>query len=146
MSFALKSGAILVLGFVLIPVSLADRAPERRDSATHVVVGKVEALYFQEAARGANQGYVVEIVIAKVERGSGLKAGDTFYASCYRPNPKAPDLSKLSEQEQKAYLLTVDGGHKAPPRPGDRVRVFVKHDRGKYHGIFPDWVDVLKNE
>ena len=110
-----------------------------------MVVGVVEDVYSQEGGKGANRGHVVEIAIEKVERGEGLKAGDTFYASCYRPNPNAPDLSKLTVQQREAFLFTVDGGHKLVPKKGDRVRVFVRHHRGKYEGIFADWVDVLKD-
>src|SRR5271169_609657 len=34
----------------------ADRPPESRDKATHVVVGRIEGVYAQEGATGANQG------------------------------------------------------------------------------------------
>jgi hypothetical protein len=137
--------AVLAVPVVAL-VSLADRAPEDRADATHVVVGVVEDVYSQEGAKGANRGHVVAIAIEKVERGEGLKAGDTFYASCYRPNPNAPDLKKLTEKQQKEYLFTVDGGYNLVPKAGDRVRVFVRHHRGKYAGIFPDWVDVLQDK
>jgi hypothetical protein len=138
--------AALGAGLAWGAVAFADRASEDRDKATHVVVGRVEGVYGEEAAAGANRHYVVEIAVEKVERGDGLKVGDVFYASCYRPNPKAPDQSKMSERELKAYLFTVDGGHNAVPTRGDRVRVFVRHSRGKYNGVFPDWVDVLKDK
>src|SRR5579885_2496511 len=121
----------LAVGLAWAAVAFADRRPEDRKEATHVVVGRVEDVYAQEGAAGANRHYVVEIAIEKVERGDGLKAGEVFYGSCYRPNPKAPDLSKLSEREREAYLFTVNGGHNAVPARGDRVRVFVKPSRGK---------------
>jgi hypothetical protein len=136
----------VAVGLALPVASAADRRPEARGEATHVVVGRVEGVYAQQGARGANQRHVVEIAIEKVERGDGLKAGQTFYASCYRPNPKAPDLSKLSERQREAFLLTVDGGHNAVPREGERVRVFVIHSGGKYNGVFPDWFDALKEK
>jgi hypothetical protein len=135
--------SVVAAGLALPAAALADRAPEERAAATHVVLGRVAQVYFQEGARGANQDYVVEMAIEKVERGEGLKAADTIYVSCYRPNPRPPDLKKLSERERRAYLFTVDGGHNPPPKKGDRVRVFIKGERGKYHGIFPDWVEVL---
>jgi len=135
--------AALLGGLTCPVVALADRPSQDRAKATHVVLGRVENVYVQEGATGANQGCVVEIAVAKVERGDGLKAGSTLYASIYRPNPKAPDLKKMTAKEQKRYLLTVDGGHRPAPAPGTRVRVFLIHSGGKYVGIFPAWVDVL---
>jgi hypothetical protein len=136
--------AVLVVALASPLVSFADRPQESRDKATHVAIGRVEGVYAQEGATGANQRCVVEIAVEKVERGGGLKAGTALYASIYRPNPKAPDLKKMTEREQKRYLLTVDGGHDAAPRPGTRVRVFLIHSAGTYTGVFPRWVDVLK--
>jgi hypothetical protein len=89
---------------------------------------------------------VVEIAVEGVERGGGLKAGDVLYVSVYRPNPRAPDPKKMTEPERKRYLLTVDGGHNPAPRPGTRVRAFLRHAGGRYAGLFPDWVDVLKGK
>jgi hypothetical protein len=132
------------LAFPLL--AFADRPAEDRARATHVVIGRVVGLFTLEGAAGANQDCLVEIAVEKVERGADLKAGMTVYASVYRPNPRAPDLKKMSEREQKRYLLTVDGGHAPTPKAGSRVRVFLIHRGGKYTGIFPDWVDTLKGE
>jgi hypothetical protein len=138
---------VVVLAALAFPlVSFADRPMESRDRATHVAVGRVEAVYAQDGATGANQNCVVEIAVEKVERGSGLKAGTVLYACVYRPNPKAPDLKKMTEKEQKRYLFTVDGGHDPAPRPGSRVRVFLIHAAGRYTGVFPGWVDILKDK
>ena len=121
----------------------ADRPIESRDKATHVIVGRVTEVCAEEAPTGANRNYIVEIVVEKAERGDSLKLGDTFYASVYMANPKALEGKKLSDKEMKAFLLTVDGGYRAIPKKDDRVRVFVKHARGKYTGIYPNWMDVL---
>src|SRR5215217_6547672 len=60
---------------------LAERAPEERDQATHVVVGTVEGVYVREVKE--THHYLVEIAIEKVEKGGGVKAGERFYAHCY---------------------------------------------------------------
>jgi hypothetical protein len=138
--------AILAAGLAWPVIAFADRAPQSRDKATHVVVGRVEDVYTQEGARGANRRHVVEIAAEKVERGGGLKAGDTFYASVYMPNPNAPDTKKMTPSQRKEYLLSIDGGYDAVPKRGDRVRVFVIHSAGKYTGVFPSWMDVLKDK
>ena len=141
-----KIHRVVVLAALALPlVSVADRPQQSRDQATHVAVGRVEAVYAQEGATGANQRCVVEIAVEKVERGGGLNAGTALYASMSRPNPKAPDLKKMTEREQKKYLLTVDGGHDPAPRPGTRVRVFLIHSAGRYTGVFNRWVDILKD-
>jgi hypothetical protein len=135
---------ITVATLLAVPtLSPADRPLESRDKATHVIVGRVTEVCAEEKPSGANRNYIVEIVVEKAERGDGLKSGDTIYASVYMANPHALDGKKLSDKEMKAFLLTVDGGYKAIPKKGDRVRVFVKHGRGKYVGIYPDWMDTL---
>jgi hypothetical protein len=138
--------AALAAGLAWPVIAFADRAPQSRDRATHVVVGRVEDVYTQEGARGANRRHVVEIAVEKVERGGRLKAGDTFYASVYMPNPNAPDTKKMTPRQREEYLLSVDGGYDALPKSGDRVRVFVIHSAGKYTGVFPSWMDVLKGK
>jgi hypothetical protein len=138
---------VVVLAALALPlVAFADRPPQSRDKATHVVVARVEAVYAQEGATGANQQCVVEVTVEKVERGGGLKAGTALYACIYRPNPNAPDLKKMTERDQERYLLTVDGGHDPAPRPGSRVRVFLIHSAGRYTGVFHRWVDILKDQ
>ena len=144
MNRALIPWVIPVIGLALPVATFADRPPESRDKATHVVVGRIEGVYAQEGATGANQGCLVEIAIEKVERGDGLATGKLLYVSIYRNNPNAPGQKKMTERELKQYLLTVDGGHNPPPGKGTRVRVFLLHSGERYTGIFHDWVEVLK--
>ena len=64
---------------------LAERAPEDRRQATHVVVGKVEGVYVRKV--DGTLHYVVEIAIEKIEKGYGLKVGEMFYVRCYQWDP-----------------------------------------------------------
>jgi hypothetical protein len=134
----------LVAALALAGPSAADRPPESRDKATHVVVGRLGAVYAEVGVKTTNQDCLVEVAIEKVERGTGLKAGNTFYVAIYRPNPNGPDTKKMTKEELKRHLLTVDGGHDPAPARGTRVRVFVIHQGGKYTGIFHNWVETVK--
>ncbi|HEY1860731.1 MAG TPA: hypothetical protein VGG61_10275, partial [Gemmataceae bacterium] len=81
----------------------AERAPEDRSKATHVVVGNVEGVYLRE--EGDTRHYVVEIAVEKVEKGDKVKTGDTIYVRCYLWTPDFYKGKKLSEAEEKKLLF-----------------------------------------
>jgi hypothetical protein len=127
----------------------AERAPEERDKATHVIVGKVAGVYLREQK---DTRYLVEMVIETVERGEGFKPGGTFYAHCYLWVPDYYKGKKLTEEEQKQLALR-GGAYDGVPKEGERVRVYARHEAvyrngrpGKYNGIYPNWYDVLKGK
>jgi hypothetical protein len=132
----------------LTPGTFAERAPEARSQATHVVVGTVAGVYVREEKD--TRHYLVEIAIEKVEKGEGFKPGETFYVGCYRWVPDYYKGKKLTEAERK-QLAFRGSAYSGVPKEGERVRVYAKHDAvyangrpGKYSGIFPDWYEVLK--
>ncbi len=115
---------------LLSPSAWAERPIEPHESATHVVVGAVVAVYRRDSA--AYKHYVVEIQIEQVEHGRDLSVGHTMYAACYQRRPGK-------------YGLEADSaGHLSVPDAGQRVRVFLSADRGRYEGVHPDWVEVLE--
>src|SRR5262249_1343573 len=121
----------------------AERAPEQRSDATHVVVGTVEGVYVREK-KGTGY-YLVEIAVEKGETGAGFKPGEAFYVACYRWVPDYYKGKKLTEAERRE-LAFRGGAYSGVPREGQRVRVYAKHQAkyangrpGKYDGIFPDW-------
>jgi hypothetical protein len=121
----------------------AERAPEERSQATHVVVGKVEGVYVRE--EGDTRHYVVEIAVEKAEKGDNVKAGDTVYFRCYMWTPDFYKGKKLTAAEEKRL------GYRGPaydgvPKEGERVRMFAKFREGKYDGVYPSWYDVLKDK
>jgi hypothetical protein len=133
--------AVVLAAGTLATGSLAERAPEDRQQATHVVIGRVEGVYVRKDERTLH--YIVEIAIEKVEKGAGLKPGEAFYVGCYLWDPDWLKGKKLSEKEQRA--LALEGpAYDGVPKEGQRVRVYAKHGWGKYAGIYPDWYDVLK--
>jgi hypothetical protein len=122
---------------------LAERAPEDRRQATHVVVGKVEGVYVRKAAGTLH--YVVEIAIEKIEKGDGLKVGEMVYVRCYQWDPDWLKGKRLSEEEQK-QLAFRGAAYDSIPKEGERVKLYAKHGGGHFAGIYPDWYDVIKDK
>jgi hypothetical protein len=125
--------AMLAVGLVATTVQ-AERAPEERSKATHVLTGTVEAVFVSESK--TVRSYIVAINIESMDKGDGYKEGERFYASCYQ-------RKKSDKVLDKNELLAYDPGHDLVPEIGQRIKVFVHRRGGKFEGVFPDWVDVL---
>jgi hypothetical protein len=142
--------AALLAAVGLAAEAFAERAPERRSQATHVVVGTVAGVYMRQEKD--TRYYLVEIAIEKVEKGEGFKPGETFYVGCYLWAPDYYKGKKLTQKEQK-QLQFRGAAYNGVPKEGERVRVYAKHDAvyangrpGKYTGIYPDWYEALKGK
>jgi hypothetical protein len=142
MSRSIVSPAIFVV-VALTTIAYAERAPEKRSQATHVVLGKVEGVYVRD--EGDTRHYVVEIAVEKAEKGDHVKPGETIYVRCYLRIPDYYKNKKLSEEEQKRISLRGPG-YDGVPKEGERVRVYARSGEGKYDGIYPDWFEVVKNK
>jgi hypothetical protein len=140
----------LLAALGLAAETFAERAPEQRSKATHVILGKVAGVYLRE--KGDTRYYLVEIAIEKVEKGEGFKPGGTFYVGCYLWTPDYYKGKKLTAK-QKKELAFRGGAYNGVPREGERVRVYAIHEAryasgraGKYDGVYPDWYDVVKGK
>ncbi len=122
----------LAMGLVT-PTARADRPIERREDASHVVCGVVRAVYVSEGK--SYRRYVVELEIASVEKGTELKRSHVLYASCYRRKADA-----------SASLDADSSGHSVVPQEAQLVRVFLNHDRGRFEGVYPNWLEHLGNQ
>ena len=110
--------------------AFADRPNESRNAASHVIVGEVLAVYVSETK--SYKHYALAIEIEQVERGLELLQQDVVYVTCYQRKPGQSSLDADSE------------GHLSVPKAGERVHVFLQGQRGRYEGLYPDWMDVLK--
>jgi hypothetical protein len=144
------SYAALLAALGLTAEAFAERAPEPRSKATHVIVGTVEGVYVSEEK--GTRYYLVELAIEKVEKGEGFKAGGTFYVGCYLWTPGYDKGTKLTE-EQKKRLAFRGAAYDGVPSKGQRVRVYARHDAvyangrpGKYSGVYPSWFEVVKGK
>ena len=140
----------LLMALILATDTFAERRPEDRSEATHVILGTVAGAYVRE--KGDTRYYLVEIAIEKVEKGEGFQPGGTFYVECYLWTPDYYKGKKLTPEEEK--LLAFRGAqYCGVPKEGERVRVYAKHQAkyangqpGKYDGIYPDWYEVVKGK
>jgi hypothetical protein len=123
---------LILLSAVALTVqpAIAARPNENRDKADYVISGPVQAVYLQDT-KGYRR-YIVEIKIEDVEKGAGLKKGDTFRALCYQ------------RKEGFGGLEYDTAGHKAIPSEGQKIKAFVKNGHGYNEGIYPDWFDVIQ--
>jgi hypothetical protein len=138
----------LLAALGLATEALAERAPEERSRATHVIVGTVAGVYTRDEED--TRYYLVEIAIEKVEKGEGFKPGGTFYVGCYLWVPDYHKGKKLTKDEEKR-LAFRGAAYDGVPKEGERIRVYAKHNAvyangrpGKYSGIYPDWYEAVK--
>ena len=98
--------SILALVAVVLSPSTAraEKAPlspeELRKTATHVVVGKVTAIYTRTETAGDWQYtlYVAEIQVAETEKGDGVKKGDLVYARYWHRRWISPRKARAEHQ------------------------------------------------
>ncbi len=112
---------VFVLGVGLL---CAARPVEKREQADYVVSGKVTAVYSRETA--GYREFIVEIEVAEVEKGAGIRNGDTFRAFCYQ------------RKEGKGGLEFDTAGHTTVPKEGQQVKVFVKSSGRTERGPLPE--------
>ena len=86
-----------------------------RKTATHVVVGKVTAIYTRVSMEGRWRytRYVAEVKIHKVEKGDSLKAGGLVYARYW-------DREWLGRD-----MPTSTSGHRGLPKEGETLRMYL---------------------
>ena len=123
------SATLLVVLSVAVRPAQAEKVHETRDRATYVVTGIVQAVYTRDASGCLN--HLVEIKIEEIEKGTGLKRGDSLQVSCF--------------QRKSAAGIPLPGpsGHKAPPQEGQRIKAFIISGSGVNAGVYPNWFDLL---
>ncbi len=131
----MRSGLFILTLLAVVAVAVrpahAERPNEARKKADYVISGTVKAVYVQDT-KGYRR-YIVEMKVEEVEKGAGLKKGDTFRAFCYKRKKGFGDEGEYDT-----------AGHTAVPKEGQRIKAFVKHARGYNEGIYPDWFDVIR--
>jgi hypothetical protein len=112
----------------LAGIARAEKVPlspeELRKTATHIVVGKVTAIYTRAETNGPWQytHYVAEIRVGETEKGDGLKKGDMVYARYWHRRWVGKDRQPPST-----------AGHYGVPTQGDTIRVYLA--RNAYDGF-----------
>jgi hypothetical protein len=121
--------SLLAVALLAVEPARAERPSEKRDKADYVLSGVVTAVYSRETT--GYREYVVAIKVEEVEKGAGVKKGDTFRAFCYQ------------RKEGKGGLEFDTTGHSTVPKEGQRVKAFVNRADGRNEGVYPDWIDVV---
>ncbi|HKA06287.1 MAG TPA: hypothetical protein VKD71_03455 [Gemmataceae bacterium] len=126
------SRLLLVAPFVIVLATViparAEKVPlspeELRSTATHVVVGKVTAVYTRTETSGdwKYTHYIAEVRIAETEKGEGLKNGDVVYARYWQ-------RQWVSKEKQPPSTI----GHRGLPGQGETIRVYMA--RNAYDGF-----------
>jgi hypothetical protein len=95
-----------------------------QSTATHVVVGKVNAIYERTAVDGDwnYTHYVAEIRVDACKKGEGTKKGDLVYARYWRRS-----------WQGKGRQPPSTSGHRGLPSTGETVRVYLA--RNAYDGF-----------
>ena len=104
-----------------------DLSPERlRETATHIVVGEVKAIYTRAATEGKYRytRYLTEVRVENNEKGDGLAAGELVYVRYwtrrYTGSRPPPGTS----------------GHRGLPEEGQKLRIYLA--RNAYDGFHTD--------
>lgn len=124
--------ALTVTLSVLAAPALAERAPDDKGKATHVVTGTVEKVYTRRDGRLTE--YLVQVRVQAAEKGDGYKDGDRMYVACYR-------------RDRSPLAIADDLGHAGVPKEGDQIKAWV-HRRagGRLEGNFPAWFEAVKEK
>src|SRR4051794_17707056 len=132
------SRARLLIAFWLLGLLAVDAQAEKpdmsaqqlRETATHVIVGKVVAIY----QRTSNEGdwrithYAAEVRVVATEKGEGLKKGDLVYARYWTQSWRG-----------KGPVPPSTAGHRGLPGEGATVRIYLARDA--YDGFGSDSQD-----
>jgi hypothetical protein len=107
---------------------------EQKVMSTHIVVGKLRMVYGSVEMRGDFQYThgIAEIVVEKVEKGVGPKAGEVVYVRFWNENWVG-----------KGPTPPHSDGHQVPMQ-GAAVRAYVKrnHESG-YEALLPNGLEVV---
>lgn len=133
---------ILLVVFTLIQGTAQAEVPllspeELKSDSTHIVVGKVRAVYSttEKSKDWADTYSVAEILVSTVEKGGGIDGGDVVYTHYW-------NTKWIGEGEPEPH----SGGHGGVSK-GEFVRAHLERKDGTYHVLLPNgFVSVKPDE
>lgn len=142
-----KTGPIVAsILLVLIASSdlFAEKAPESRDEADHVVTALVGAVYTRTRTIDAGTAfetqqieYVIELDVQEVHRGKEATVGKRFYVHCFKR-----DASALKPGATPPPGMS---GHRAIPKEGQTVKAYTRYAHKTHNGLYPQWFDLVQD-
>jgi hypothetical protein len=119
----------LVAAAAQVRAEKVDLSPDRlRETATHVVVGTVKAVYSRTVREGDWQvtRHVAEVAVSEVEKGEGIAQGGLVYARYWHRTWAGAAMT----------MPPSTAGHRGLPAEGATLRVFLA--RNAYDGFTED--------
>jgi hypothetical protein len=119
----------VVISAALVTPLRADRAPlspeKLRETATHVITGKVTAVYQRTETTGdwKYTSYVAEVRVEDCEKGDGVKKGDLVYARYLQ-----------KEWVGKGQQPSSHSGHRGLPSDGESFRLYLARNSSDAFG------------
>jgi hypothetical protein len=156
---ALKQGLLLPLvvmlglGLTLSQALALKRklsTEELKSTATHIVVGTVQAIYQRKVEEPERSGiaYVAEVRVKEVEKGQGIKSGDLLYT-------RYSDVHKVVEM-RNGRKVSFEGPYLNEPETGQTLRIYLarnaydgatnENNDGGFNVIYSNGFEKLKDE
>jgi hypothetical protein len=122
MNFRTTAAAALLtlLAFSPLVAEKVDMSPEQlRKTATHVVKGKVQAIYsrVETDANWKTTRWLAEVAIEEAEKGEGLAKGGLVYARYW-----------TREWVGRGDMPSGTNGHRGLPKEGQSLRIYLAKD------------------
>jgi hypothetical protein len=130
----MRSGIWLIAGvLVFLPAGRAEAEKvsmgpdELRATATHVIVGRVQAIYTRQQRSGSYlvTHHAAEVKVTASEKGAGVKKGDLLFVRYWTQVWKGP-----------GFPPPGTGGHRDLPAAGETLRIYLA--RNAYDGFGHD--------
>jgi hypothetical protein len=112
---------------ILVPAAFAERPSEQKDTATNVFTGTIKSLDAKDSLFGKDgkrTDYTAEVEVTAVDKGDGLKVGDTVKVTWFH----------VTKRPSGAFAGAYGHGYEA--RNGLKVKVWVKKSGEKYEVIY----------
>ena len=120
---------VLMATVALLPFAAgAERIPEKREDATHQLIGEVVEV--TKDRKGEYTYFTVKLRIESIAKGEGFHPGDPIEVTCFKRN-------------RGILLKPGASGHGNPPKKGTRIRAFINRTPRRTEGVYPSWFDIL---
>lgn len=120
---------VSILALVLfVQAASAERPPEKKEAATNVISGAIKNIETKESpfgGDGVRTDYTAAIAIDKVDKGDGLKAGETVKITWFRVT-KNPSKN----------IVGAFGHSYAMAKKGEMVKVYLMKRGAGYEVIY----------
>lgn len=120
---------VSILALIMLAQSAsAERPPQKKEDATNVITGVIKNIETKESpfgGDGVQTNYTAEVSIEKVDKGDGLKAGETVKITWFRVT-KSPSKN----------IVGAFGHSYAMAKKGETIKVYLMKRSTGYEVIY----------